>query len=70
MTQATDYKESPCRSCGTLIVWMVTKSGKRMPVDATSAKFGDKEFDHTRHVSHFATCPNANQHRKPKEVAA
>ena len=57
-----------CRSCQAPIVWMKTKLGKSMPVDATESKFesGDKEYDPTRHVSHFATCPNAAKHRKSK----
>jgi hypothetical protein len=41
-----------CRSCGAAVVWIVTPAGKRMPVDVST------------HVSHFATCPNAAQHRK------
>jgi hypothetical protein len=37
-----------------------------MPVDVADSKFetGDSEYDPTRHVSHFATCPNAAKHRK------
>lgn len=46
-----------CRSCGDTIFWVLTKNMKRMPVDA----FGDH-----RGESHFSTCPQANQHRKPR----
>jgi hypothetical protein len=35
-----------------------------MPVDADTVEPEDNEFDPSRHTSHFATCPNANQHRK------
>ncbi len=35
-----------------------------MPVDADTAKPGDVLFDGTKHTSHFATCPQANEHRK------
>ncbi len=44
-----------------------------MPVDVTESKFedgeveyGEGEYDPTRHISHFATCPNAAKHRKTK----
>jgi len=63
----SDYREVPCRSCGELVVWMKTKNGKNMPVNAKTAKFGDALFDSSKgHVSHFATCPNANEHRNPR----
>lgn len=42
-----------CSSCRAQIFWIVTKAKKRMPVN------GDG-------TSHFATCPNADLHRKPK----
>lgn len=60
--------EVSCSSCGAAIVWFRTKSGKRMPVDATSTLPTDAEhqLDLKRHISHFATCPNAPQHRKPR----
>lgn len=46
---------SPCRGCGALIVWIVTKNDKRMPVDSDG-------------TSHFATCPKASNFRNPKET--
>jgi hypothetical protein len=55
---------SLCKSCGAQIVWMKTATGKNMPVDAESVEKGDEQFDHTRHTSHFSTCPNAKQHRR------
>jgi hypothetical protein len=39
-----------CRSCGAAIAWVTTERGKKAPVDADG-------------VSHFATCPQAAQHR-------
>lgn len=60
---------SVCRSCGTRITWVKTKNGKNMPVDYDK-DFDDvggcevQEFDSDRMVSHFATCPNANEHRR------
>lgn len=57
-----------CSSCGAPIVWFRTKSGKRMPVDASSTKPNDAEhqLDLGRHVSHFSTCPNADKHRRQR----
>lgn len=81
-----------CRSCGKEIVWVITFSGKRMPVDAGAVSFiadsgkeifvtsngavvhgtriegGSGRPDvRTGYISHFATCPNADQHRKPRK---
>jgi hypothetical protein len=55
-----------CSTCGQAIVWLLTSAGKRMPVDAATVQDGDKEFDRERHTSHFATCPQAQQHRRAK----
>lgn len=43
-----------CRSCGADVVWIVTTSGAKMPLDP-----GTKE-------SHFATCPHAGAWRKKR----
>jgi len=37
-----------------------------MPVDADTVEPEDDELDLPRHVSHFSTCPNADQHRKSR----
>lgn len=78
------YPTKSCSSCGASIIWAITSSGGRMPVDAEPVKDGnivlrqpglDEVFAHVRrenspqlatpyYVSHFVTCPNANQHRK------
>ena len=34
------------------------------PVDADTVEPKDDEYDPPRHVSHFATCPNADHHRR------
>ena len=57
-------KTVPCRSCGQLIVFLPTASGKTMPVDAESVTEGDEEFNPKAHVSHFSTCPDAAKFRK------
>ena len=62
-----------CRSCGAPILWVVMRpSGKRMPLDAKPEKritldlvdglVGEMT---DTYVSHFSSCPNAAQHRKP-----
>lgn len=73
---------SVCRSCGAEIVWALTASGKRMPLDAQSLPLPPGRFIlsgddppvatplrvvTSTYVSHFATCPNASQHRKKEE---
>ena len=58
---------SKCRSehCGADIVWLKTRGGKNMPVDAGTVNLtNDAIFDGARHTSHYATCPDANRFRK------
>lgn len=59
---------STCRDCGEYILWVITPSGKKMPIDADSAG-GRDEFYEPRagHVSHFGTCRvrNAKPARAP-----
>ena len=55
-----------CRTCHADIVWLKTEAGKNMPVDADTVDEGDTEFDNERHVSHFATCKDANKWRKER----
>jgi len=66
-TQAHEKRITRCRSCNARIVFLKTASGKNMPVDADTVEATDTEFDSTRHKSHFAECPAANQHRKPRK---
>ena len=62
-----------CRTCKAEIVWMVTSAGKRVPLDPPEKRFvvnntsvhrGQVEMQDTW-LSHFATCPQADEHRKP-----
>ena len=67
-----------CRTCGAAVTWVLTASGKRMPVDPIPIAGGNIELtgevatyvkpdsDTKRYVSHFATCPDALDHRKKK----
>jgi hypothetical protein len=59
-----------CKSCGAPIIWAQVKdSGKAIPLDEkTEMRFilvdtGIVELRHT-FQTHFASCPNAKQHRK------
>lgn len=72
-------KTSECKSCGAEIIWVrMDESGKAMPIDAIPEKrvvlldrtFGAQDPTpvakmETTYISHFATCPNADKHRKP-----
>ena len=66
---------SECRSCGAEIEWAKTAAGKRIPLDAESVIEGNIELSEGGmvrvvrngsgdRVSHFATCPNAKEHRR------
>lgn len=66
----------PCKSCRKPIRWVVTANGKRMPIDPAPSTDGNLVLDdrgvahfdwrpgRAKYVSHFATCPNAAQHRR------
>jgi hypothetical protein len=70
-----------CRSCEAPITWVVTASGKRMPLDEAPAATGnmvivdgvarfvsaeDLRLIRPTYTSHFATCPDAATHRRPR----
>jgi hypothetical protein len=63
---------SKCRGCGAEIIWAVTSTMKRIPLDAKSEKrftlvdegTHQQAFLRDTYVSHFATCPQANEFRK------
>jgi len=69
---------SQCKSCGAEIIWCQTPAGKLMPLDSrpeTRWVFGEAagHGDGTRtarsaqtYMSHFATCPDAAQHRRSR----
>jgi hypothetical protein len=65
-TEAHERRIVRCSSCRARIVWLKTEAGKNMPVDADTVEPEDELFDSSRHKSHFATCPNANQHRRKR----
>lgn len=64
-----------CSACDAAIAFLKTKSGKPMPVDIETVNEQEKQklvngedvpFEFGRHISHFATCPEAKKFRKPK----
>lgn len=57
---------SACKTCGKTIIWLKTAHGKNIPVDAKEGVEETHTFDPKQHTSHFATCPQANAHRKPR----
>jgi hypothetical protein len=65
-TEAHERRIVRCSSCRARIIWLKTDAGKNMPTDADTVEPEDDLFDPARHKSHFATCPNADQHRKKR----
>lgn len=67
-----------CRSCGAPVLWVVmAPSGKWNPLDEAPRADGNvieeggrariataEDQGSVRYASHFATCPNAGQHRR------
>lgn len=67
-----------CRSCGAPVRWVKTEHAKAMPLDEEPTSDGNIVIEQgiarvvgplfadgrPLHKSHFATCPNAAQHRK------
>jgi len=65
-SEAHERRIVRCRSCNAKIIWFETANGKNIPVDADTVEPDDTELDLPRHESHFATCPHAALHRKPR----
>jgi hypothetical protein len=61
-----EYRIKRCRGCNAQVIWFETPAGSRMPVDAATVEPEDFELDLTRHISHFATCPDHAKFRKKK----
>lgn len=57
---------SKCRSCQAPIVWFKSDTGKNVPIDAGTVEKEDQVLDLKRHVSHFATCPDAAKFRRKR----
>lgn len=70
-----------CKGCGKEIVWGVTEDGKRIPLDPKPPVYRlvdpegqyttrRVERDRTAMVSHFVTCPQANQFSRSRRKGA
>jgi len=63
---------SLCKSCQAEIEWALTTNGKKVPLDPEPITVAVTQDDGsvmvvTGRQAHFATCPNASKHRKPRE---
>ena len=69
---------SSCRSCGAQILWAITPSGKKMPLNVSqNTNSGNVRLRSDgvaivgppgsgSYYSHFVTCPQAGRHRRPR----
>jgi len=63
-----------CSSCGAEIIWAKSKNDKPIPLSVKSLErrfvFDIENIQRVisvdTYLSHFADCPNAAEHRKPK----
>jgi hypothetical protein len=54
-----------CKACGESITFLVTKNGKKMPVDSLSANGNDGILDPTRgHYPHWGSCKESDKMNK------
>lgn len=63
-TEAHERRIVRCAACQARIIFLLTSSGKKMPVDADTVDEEDEVYEHGKHVNHWGTCPNADQFRK------
>ena len=75
MSRAVTYCDVPagtahstCRSCDQPIYWITTERGRSMPVDCEADEqcHAPNAAEEGLGISHFATCPFADQHRRPR----
>lgn len=55
-----------CKGCNAAILFMITASGKMIPVDYKYELEKVDQFNEKTMVSHFATCTKAGDFRKGK----
>jgi len=63
---------SRCKTCGAPILWLRMTTGAQMPVDEKPQRLIVLEPTNVGvvrdcYTSHFATCPDAAQHRRARE---
>lgn len=67
-TEAHERRITRCRTCQARIIFLPTAAGKQMPCDADTVKPEHTQFDvDLGHENHWATCPGADKHRKPRK---
>ena len=71
-TAEPEKPQATCRTCGKPIVWARTEQGKAAPFEAKPITVyvinaAGIAAPLPGHVSHFATCPQAAQHRRDLE---
>jgi len=76
----TEFRTTPCSSCGRPIVWGVDGEGQRIPLDPRPPVYHVAQTEDGRAVlvsrnraamvSHFATCPHASQHTRSRKAQA
>lgn len=66
-----------CKTCGARILWSKTARGRPIPLDEEPVKGGNIRIENgtalyvkpepevERFVSHFSSCPQRAQHRRP-----
>lgn len=64
--EAHERRITRCKSCNARIIFLPTANGKQCPTDADTVEPADQAFVWGRHVSHFSTCPSANQYRRKR----
>jgi hypothetical protein len=58
-----------CKTCKKPIRFLKTEMGKLIPVDAETCDAADEYFDRERHRTHFQTCRQASEHRRPQAAS-
>lgn len=49
-------KMSECRDCGSSIIWLKTKNGKKVAVEMEECHDDDEIYETGRHVCHWDVC--------------
>lgn len=68
---------SLCKTCQAPVLWVKTEGGKNIPLDGKKVANGNIDMigglayvvppdGSDRYISHFVTCPQAEEHRRPK----
>lgn len=53
-----------CKACNARIIFLMTSSGKKMPVDADTVDAEDEVYEQGKHVNHWGTCSDPERFKK------